>query len=144
MGPWYSICSWCDRLSDWFPRVDPLGYLSFHPMLHNWPNCKRPLATHGKSSHVTENKMCWVLLSKICHSFLKPVLRAITIKMSFTIFCWPTKSPTTQCYLWWHLCIFATWQWARIRQSVCVNATADKTVLRAVLSNWLRNLTNCW
>ena len=63
MAPWYSICSWCDRLSDWFPRVDPLGYLSFHPMLHNWPNYKRPLATNGKSSHVTVNKMCWVLLS---------------------------------------------------------------------------------
>ena len=59
-----SIRSWCDGSSDRSFMVDPLGYFSFHPVLHDWcnkgrgmcyPVCgmmhiKEPLLLTGKSS----------------------------------------------------------------------------------------------
>ena len=33
-----SICSWFDVLSDRFFMVDPLSYLSFQPVIHDWCN----------------------------------------------------------------------------------------------------------
>ena len=37
-GTRWSVCSWCDGSSDRSLLVDPLSYLSFQPMLHNWYN----------------------------------------------------------------------------------------------------------
>ena len=59
-----SVRSWCDGSSDRSFMVDPLGYFSFHPVLHDWynkgrdmcyPVCgmmhiKEPLLLIGKSS----------------------------------------------------------------------------------------------
>ena len=59
-----SVRSWCDRPSDRSFIVDPLSYLSFQPVLHDWcnkgrgmcyPVCgmvhiKEPLLLIGKSS----------------------------------------------------------------------------------------------
>ena len=57
IASWYSVWSWCDRLLDISFMVDPLTYLLFWSVLHDWcnkgrgmcyPVCKRSLVANQK------------------------------------------------------------------------------------------------